>query len=217
MAWIILICFVGFKSMRHSSNHRLIPTGFPLYVVSFFLIIVLLSAVVPEVGERIDSIFSRISQTQAAISANEVVLEDNSLRSRTWAASVLIIRDNLFNGVGVSSSFDEMIRYGAIAFKGGEEVGLWVHGGFLKIALYAGLIALVPFLFFLGYCAKKMLDSHKGMQGRRFHLSAIPKLGIVYILCLIPINIGADYFGYSGTWLLMALLVSFSAKYRHGL
>lgn len=166
------------------------------------------SVVVPSVGDRVENGVLSFTQAFHGFSTETVTVKSMTIRARTWAASLLIIRDNPVSGVGVDDALFQLGNYGAVSSKHGELRAVWVHGGFLKTALYGGFLSLVPLVLLLlriSWCYYRAQGGGRAVSLGRKNLSLL-SIGLVLAVSLV--NIGADSFGYSMTWFVFAVLVS---------
>jgi len=175
--------------------------GVNLVIVGVCLLILL---VIPDIKERfVDSI------QQMSVMLSSLGIEDptsvRGRRARTWLATVNLIKDNAVFGVGFSRIEDYLRMYGSIMLGGSNPGGvITVHGGFLKICAYGGLLSLFAFLFFyfllFWYAFRTFFFSNSIWK----KCSSCSLLVLLFIL--VPMNIGAGSFGLSLTWMSMSFL-----------
>ncbi len=199
---VLLWLFYIFGSRRQRASKR-------LFILAILTVIFTMFLLNPLISERIAEALVRLSELKVGFGSTEISVRDMTIRGRTWAASIQIFLDNPIVGVGVSESMDVMRFYGAVHYKTGVEQPIWVHGGFLKIALYAGSFALLPFLLLYGYLIKTFFSSARSNPNRTsVYTPYAGWLGLGLMLALIAVNTGADSFGVSMTWFVIAFLLS---------
>ncbi len=126
-------------------------------------------------------------------------------RDRTWVATIHLIKENPIFGVGYSSIKDYMRQHGSVIMRGlGYGKVIRVHGGFLQIATYGGLASLVSFLFFYLSIFLCTLKIYLNTNDKLKRIASVSTM--MLLLVLIPMNIAADCFGLSLTWMVIAFL-----------
>lgn len=146
-------------------------------------------------GEQIAARFSAISEIE--------IEQASTLRERSWSASLGIVEDFPLAGVGISGEEEQMRIRGSFSESANRTVV--THGGFLKIAVYAGVPAaalLVASLIAGAFSARRKAVSKE--VASRANAS-----GVAFILALVPMNIGADGLGLALTWYVIALVVGY--------
>ena len=95
--------------------------------------------------------------------------------------------------------------YGSITL-GGSNPGsvILVHGGFLKIAAYGGLVSLASFLAFYLLMVWYVVKDYRSRDISLNKCAAY--CALILLFMLIPMNIGADCFGLSLTWMSVCFL-----------
>lgn len=201
---IFALLFLGIGLLSVDDSYRL-RSSRQLYAIGTVILIVsTIFLLLPEVLERFEKGARMLSYFFSVISATSGHGIE-TLRIRTWIATINIIRDNPLYGVGFASIEDLLQIYGSIALAT-ERFGkiIEVHGGFLKIMAYGGFLSLVPFLFFYFLMLWKslktiLLSEERCKRGGAYLCSLL-------LFILIPVNIGADCFGLSYTWMSIAFL-----------
>jgi O-antigen ligase len=186
-------------------------TGAALSAIALGLCIALL---LPRLGDRIEQAIVTIVDVRSAIQSNTIDARSMTIRARSWGASTQIISDNPIFGIGVSRAIDTMGSYGSVGYKGQDELKtIWVHGGFLKIAVYSGLLGLTAFalLLFTMFSAfvKNYRKTKKHMTQSK--ATAAAWMGIAGLVASFPVNIGADFFGVGTVWFVFAYLLAHSS------
>ena len=160
--------------------------------------------VMPIVQERFADAIRRMSLMLSSLGIDDP-LSVTGRRTRTWLATVNLISDNSVFGVGFSGIEEHLRVYGSTMLGGSNPGGVMlVHGGFLKFAAYGGLLSLSAFLFLFfllfWYALKIFLFSNTIWQKRSSYSL------LILLFVLIPMNIGADSFGLSLTWMSISFL-----------
>jgi O-antigen ligase len=167
---------------------------------------ILAAVFIPEVSERFHKAISKVIYFFSVVPVDDPVTAWGGPRVRTWLASVNVIRDNMLFGVGFSGANDILAEYGSILI-GEVRTGrvIAVHGGFLKMAIYGGLLNLVLFLIFLCLMISLTVGNFYSRHSLANRCGAYSAL--VLLMMLIPMNIAADCFGLSLTWMSLSFLI----------
>lgn len=201
---IFTLLLLGFGFLSIDDSFKLRSSRQLRAICTLILLVPTIFLLMPEVLERFEKGAEMLSYFYSVISAKSGYGID-TLRVRTWIATLNIIRDNPLYGVGFTAIEDLLQRYGSVTL-GGKLIGevILVHGGFLKILAYGGFLSLFPFLVLYSLIFWKSLkmtfvSKQKWKRGSAY-------LCCLLLLLLIPINIGADCFGLSFTWMSIAYL-----------
>lgn len=164
---------------------------------------------VPRFGDRIEQIVATVADV-GNYYGSEVDATSMTLRARSWTASIQIIRDNPVFGVGVSNALNTMEFYGSVGYKGATELKvIWVHGGFLKLSVYAGLLTSFIFICLLYEIARNFVKQYKLTNtDNRSSSASASWVGLSGILASIPVNIGADFYGLGMVWVIFSFLIA---------
>ena len=84
-----------------------------------------------------------------------------------------------------------------------------IHGGFLKLVVYGGLLSLIIFLYFCKTLFSIALKAYKTSRDK-FQSYAGYCLMIILIV-LIPMNLSADNLGLAITWIVVFYLLAISS------
>jgi len=174
-------------------------------ILVIILVSVLLIFAIPEIPKGFMQIKDKLGRFVASINVEDARNVSGGPRVRTWVASVNIVRDHLAYGVGFSQASDFLNDYGSVTV-GAANKGrvITVHGGFLKAAVYGGLIGLGALLLFyllmLRYAVKIFFAARIGWNKMAAYSACI------LLVVMIPVNIAGDCFGLSLTWMSIAFL-----------
>ena len=199
--WLVYMFFLRNRGWKGRTTNLAI--GSVVMLCMFFTA----ALVLPGIGDRFEKGMVSLVEARDSYRNEQVLAREMTIRARTWAASMLIIRDNPVSGVGVGNALVEMGNYGAVASKGGVEQPVWVHGGFLKVALYGGMLSIIPMVFFLIRLGFKYLNTATIVGRKLPSTKELSWLSVGLLVATVPVNVGADSFGYSMTWFVFALPV----------
>jgi len=174
-----------------------------LGVMSFCILAVVF---IPELSERFHQAISKVIYFFSVVPVDDPVTAWGGPRVRTWLASVNVIRDNMLFGVGFSGASEILAEYGSVLI-GAVRTGrvILVHGGFLKMAIYGGLLSLAFFLIFFFLMISLAVGNFYTRCSLPNRCGAYSAL--ILFMILIPMNIAADCFGLSLTWMTIAFLL----------
>jgi O-antigen ligase len=171
-----------------------------IFTVGIGLVLFLTISFRPEFRLIILRPFKILKQTYYGITDEEVDILELSKRAKIWTASLKVIKDNPFLGVGDEG--DRLINeLGAIGYvtETGEEYGLAIHGGVLRVAVATGLCGLMLFL-----CT--------GLVLIRYFLSAVrlgsemAKYGLALLISTFVSQVGANIYAQWIFWLVLGIL-----------
>ena len=77
----------------------------------------------------------------------------------------------------------------------------------LKVALYGGMLSIIPMVFFLIRLGFKYLNTATIVGRKLPSTKELSWLSVGLLVATVPVNVGADSFGYSMTWFVFALPV----------
>jgi len=163
-----------------------------LFLIIFSVIVIIAVQYNPKVVER----FTNLSKFS--------IVSDDKLRARTWSASFDIIKENPYVGIGKSKEINSMLDFGSVTWDDKHRV-IITHGGFLKIAVYAGLGCLAIMIIMLIKLA--VMFNRKSSSNNR---NIAATMGFITIASLVPMNIGADSLELAITWFTVSCFVSWS-------
>jgi hypothetical protein len=127
---------------------------------------------------------------------------ESSIRARTWNASLNIVYDNPYFGVGFDNVDYYQELYGAVKFIGYRDyITIAVHGGLLKILVIGGGLSLLFFLLFYSKLILIFLRSSFDFV----------RLFATFMVLLLVVNLVADNFSLSSTWVVIAILLFLSS------
>jgi hypothetical protein len=176
--------------------------------IILFIIIVLVSYVVITSIDTFQELYA-LTLSQINMFWNELYADDVKEirwpRVRTWVATMNIVRDNLFYGVGYDGIKEILREYDSIMLSG-KSYGkvIMVHGGFLKVAAYGGIMSLIAFIIFYFSIFRYSIKECFGNYYKETRIASY-MVGVLLIV-LIPVNIAADSFGMAITWMTLAFL-----------
>jgi O-antigen ligase len=134
---------------------------------------------------------------------------DENRRSRTWNASYSIFIENPYFGIGKYSELEEYRKHGSFTSNTAQKGKvITTHGGFLKVIVYTGFIGLVAFLLFYIALFSLFFKNYKNNSSDK----TASAMGMITLIGLIPMNLGADAFGLSITWFVIALFLKLIQK-----
>jgi O-antigen ligase len=187
--WYVFFCFK--KTFKQA-----------ILLLLVFTVICVSSLQIKPVRDKVSDAVKKITLVKE-LTANRAV----PARTRTWVASINIVRDHPWFGVGYSSAEDYLGQYGSLAYRPwGEIIIVSLHGGFLKFLVYGGLFTLGVFLYFyktlISIAIKTWRSAADDFQScAGYHL-------VMLLLVLIPMNIAADNFGLGITWIFVFYLLT---------
>jgi O-antigen ligase len=203
---LLSLLIFGFMAVAISRSARIrfakILAKGPIIVVFAIVILVF----IPEIPKLFSLLKYKMAFFYSNLSAEDArTVRGGGPRVRTWLASLNIIRDNMLYGVGFSGVNQVLEEYGSVRLADvSRGMVITVHGGFLKNAVYGGLIGLGAFLLFyilmLWYSVKKFLTA----RVRWNKMAAYSAL--ILLIMMIPVNIAGDCFGLSLTWMSISFL-----------
>jgi len=174
--------------------------------IKYLMVAVVLSAILvfisPDIRERLGStieMFQRLYYLDETWSLPR--------RFRTWIATIDIIKNHPFFGVGLSDVTHYLELSGSVMyFPGMYGRVIAIHGGFMKIAAYGGLVTLFMYaiLYVRMYIITKKLSIPDTVSGS--YAYTLRLLLIILFIC----NLSADSLGLPLTWMSIGLLMALS-------
>jgi len=201
----VLVIFIVALMLYKKSlvNKRILLTSLR-YIIGIIIFIIILYVLIPQVKERILSIYDMYEAAKKALEYGSLLPP----RIRTWMASLDIISNYPYFGVGVSDIDSFMAQYGGVHYlENNETKAIAVHGGFLKVAVYGGLFSLCFFLVFI-----RKLYSIANLACRNPECSIAQRdAGFslrLFMVMLVVMNLAADSFGLPVTWIVIGILLT---------
>ena len=200
----LTLTYEYFKHNKYNNNSFI--------VITIFLTLFIIILFAPKLHHRFLDATDKVTSFISTFSS-DTNIESQSRRVRTWFATIKIIQQNPIVGVGFSKIKDNLLNFESIK-RGKADFGevILIHGGFLKISAYGGFLSLFSFIIFYLTMFIYSINSFfiKKMEINRCAAFCT----IILLIILIPINIGADCFGLSLTWMSIAFLLTNSEIVR---
>ena len=135
---VLFLLFIGFAIYFIVSKKK--------YVMGFVGLLVIISSVfslirfVPEIGNRIKTVFTAISST----SNNQEESESTAVRMLIWSAANQVISENMLIGTGTGDSKESLIvEYEKRGMTGALEHKLNAHNEYYQVFVSLGIIGLI--------------------------------------------------------------------------
>jgi len=197
-----LVAILSFFVVLFYYQHRFIKffNKSLVLIVGIGLVLFLTISFHPEFRLIILRPFKILKQTYYGVTKEEVDILELSKRAKIWTASLRVIKDNPFLGVGDEG--DRLIsELGAIGYltETGEERRLAIHGGVLRVVVASGVCGLMFFLL-------------SGLLLIRYFLSAMSlgsemaKYGLAFLISTLVSQVGANIYGQWIFWLVLGIL-----------
>ena len=159
--------------------------------------------ITPQMVERYQSTINKVSMLQ---NKYENSFGKRGGRFAGLIASKKIILDQPIIGSGHYKTRKLLPLYGSIVIRDtGKKELVKVHGGFLKILVYFGLVGLSVFMIFYIYIFFSMCGSYK--KKRLIHEKKLVFNVISFLVITIPMNLGSDTFFSSFFWFIMFFII----------
>jgi hypothetical protein len=203
---VLALIVFGIMSSGFSQSGRIRSGRIFLGSLGIISSCILAAVFIPEVSERFHKAISKVIYFFSVVPVDDPVTAWGGPRVRTWLASVNVIRDNMLFGTGFSGANEILAEYGSVLI-GEVRTGrvIAVHGGFLKMAIYGGLLNLAFFMIFFLLMISLTIGNFYKRRNLPNKCGAYSAL--VLLMMLIPINIAADCLGLSLTWMSLSFLI----------
>lgn len=207
--FIVLFGIISFRDMISNGRYRLNFKKNLIVVFSLLAILILLS---PSLKSRLSTFTDLYYKTTQVENISDMKMKGVSGRLKTWYASFKTIEDRPITGVGATKSLKYQKKYGSIRNKNNSSSEIVkVHGGFLQIAVFGGIITFLIFLVFYLYFIQVSLCKFRTSPNLYPNKIAAMCLTLLFIIIML-MNIGCDAFGYPLTWMSIGLLCGFMFK-----